>query len=88
MNSFQPSQQPWQGHGFQPLPPLPPLPCQPPLPLQGASAPQGFTVNGPSGYHGWGWSAEMGGNSSYLRYQDNAGGGFTLWRHGTQFRFQ
>jgi hypothetical protein len=58
------------------------------MPLHSSGSPQGFTVNGPSGYHGWGWTTELGGNNSYLRYQDNAGGGFSLWRNGSHFRFQ
>lgn len=88
MNPFQPDQQPWHDHRFQPLPPQPLIPCQSVIPLQGVNAPQGFTVSGPSGYHGWGWSTELGGSNSYLRYQDNAGGGFTIWRNGNHFLFQ
>jgi len=88
MNPFHLNQQPFPNPGFQPLPSQPPIPNQPVIPLNGVSTPQSFTVSGPSGYHGWGWTSEMGNNSSYLRYQDNSGGGFSIWRSGNYFRFQ
>ncbi|MFM7313857.1 MAG: hypothetical protein ACKO0M_11940 [Cyanobium sp.] len=81
---FQPYQ-PFDGSQWQPHHPSGHWqPCQ----GMPSPSPAWFHVGGPSGYHGWGWSAELSPNISYTQYNDNRGGHYTLWRQNPNPHFQ